>query len=382
MRRGLVSLVFAIAVVGVAASAMALDVKPTGRIYANFNYNLSGYPDWDERYGENDFAEFELARAYMGVKASFTDEWSAVVVGDVSRSKQTKVNPIYDEDTGELLDVEVSEKKGAYTYYVKYAFGQYQPFDPFGFRIGIMNTPYIDRYEKAWGYRYVEKTPSDRVGWDASSDLGFAFLGEFPGGTGSYYGMLRNGEGYKNPEVDSGKGAHVRVVLTPFQGSEATKNLQLTSAYEYERQQRQDPEITAQMFNGLLSYKYMVNKSFGFNLGAGYDWLNTATDVDGEDAITSAIAHGYGVIYMPYHLALFGRVDLLDPDTENDEDTHGYQDESTYILGGISIDPVKNISFALDVKTTMYTEEVVDDQGEDVSKPSEMIGFLHSRFKF
>ena len=374
-------LVFLIGVF-LAVGAMAFDVKPTGRIYANFNYNLSGYPDWDSRVGNNDYAEFALARAYLGVEAAFTDDWSAVVVGDISRPTYVEVEPVYDEGSGDLTDVEVTEEEGPYTYYVKYAYGQYQPFDPFGFRFGIMPTPYIDRYEKAWGYRYVEKTPSDRVKWDSSADAGLAFLGKFPGNVGSYYAMIRNGEGYKNPENDSGKAGHVRVLLTPFQMSQASKHFQLTSSFRYERQQRQDPEITTMMANALLSYKLMFTSDWGINFGAGYDWMSTETDVEDTDTIVGQIIHGYGVVYMPYKLALFGRADLLDPDIENDEDTHGYQDESTYVLAGISVDPIKNISFALDVKRTSYTAEVQNDEGETVTLHPDTYLFVHSKFKF
>ena len=360
----------------------ALEVKPTGRIYTDFNYNLSGYPVWDSRFEKNDYAEFALSRAYIGVLATFSDHWSALVTGDIFRPTYTKVEPVYDENNGELVDVVVTEQEGPYTYYVKYAYGQYQPFDPFGCRFGIMPTPFINRYEKAWGYRYVEKTPSDRVKWDSSADAGFAFLGEFPGNIGSYFAMVRNGEGYKNPERDSGKAAQFRLLLTPFQISDATRQLQLTSSFRYERVTREEPETTSMMLNALLSYKVMFSGGWGINLGGGYDWLSTETDIDGDDTIIGQIFHGYGVIYFPYNLALFGRVDVFDPDTLNDQDTHGYQDESTFLLAGVSIDPVKNVAFALDVKRTSYTEEVVNNEGNTETLPPDTFLFVHSKFKF
>lgn len=371
-----------VALCQVASTASAIDLKPTGRIYANFNYNLSGYPDWDERAGDNDYAEFDLERAYLGVEAEFSDKWSAVVVGDVDRPTYTEVEPVYDEETGDLVDVEVTEKKGPYTYYVKYAYGQYQPYSVFGVRFGIMPTAYIDRYEKAWGYRYVEKTPSDRVKWDSSADAGFALLGDLPKNLGSYYAMVRNGEGYKKPEEDSGKAVQARILLTPIQGSKATENLQFTGSFRYEREQRQDPEITSMMANTLLSYKYMFTKSWGLNLGAGYDWLSTETDEKDVDTIVGQIIHGYAVFSMPYNLALFGRADMFDPDTKNSKSTHGYQDESTYVLAGISVDPVKNIAFAMDMKRTSYTEEVTDDKGKSQTKSPDTYFFIHSKFKF
>ena len=361
--------------------AADMEVKPEGRIYFNLNYNISGYPDWDERAGNNDFTEFELDRAYLGLKAKFGDQWTARITGDVTRFEQTEVEPLYD-DNGDLVDVDVSEKTGPYTYYVKYAYANYQPFNAFGIRLGAMPTPFIDRYEDAWGYRFVEKTPSDRVKWDSSSDLGAGILGEFPGNYGSYIVMVRNGEGYKKPETDSGKAAHARLLVRPLQINEATKDLQLTGAYRYERVEREDPEVTSHMINALLSYKYMFTERWGINFGAGYDHLVTETDIEGEDAITGQIIHGYGVFYMPYSLALFGRVDMVDPDLNNDKDTHGYQDEHTYILGGISVEPVNNIAFALDYKSTRYTEEVEDDNGNKVVKAADSFIYIHTKIKF
>ena len=365
-----------------AVGAWAFEIKPTGRVYGNFNYNISGYPDWDVGARKNDYGEFALSRAYLGVKTNFNDDWSAIVTGVIYRPTFTDVEPLYDEDTGDLLDVEVTEEKGPYSYYVKYAYGQYQPFDSFGFRLGITPTPYIDRYEKAWGYRYVEKTPSDRVKWDSSADAGFVLLGDLPGKSGSYYAMIRNGEGYKHPENDSGKAGQVRFLLTPFQMSEATKHLQLTGSFRYERVQREDPEVTSMMANSLLSYKYMFNDNWGINFGAGYDWMSTAADTEDADAIIGQIMHGYGIVYLPYNLALFGRGDYYDPDTKNDKDTHGFQDEETYVLAGVSIDPIKNIAFALDMKRTMYTEEVENDKGKTETKHPDTYVFLHTKFKF
>lgn len=367
----------------------ALEVKPTGRIYTHFNYNLSGYPDWDSRSAENDFAEFALERAYLGVSAKFSDQWSALVVGDISRLDEQEVTPIYEEETDDngdttlqLVDVEVKKKKGSYGYYVKYAYGQYQPFEALGFRLGSSPTPFIDQYEKAWGYRYVEKTPSDRVKWDSSADLGLVVYGDLPKGLGSYYTMIRNGEGYKKPEIDSGKAGQVRLLLTPLQMHEAVKNLQLTAAYRFEKEERQDPDVANHMVNLLLSYKYKFFQDWGVNFGAGYDWKLEKSDQDDADDITGMIVHGYAVFYFPHKLALFGRLDWYDPDIENDKDSHGYRDETTYVLGGLSIDPIKNIALAVDVKHMIYNTEIGNDKDRLENMHPDTNLYMHANFKF
>jgi hypothetical protein len=42
------------------------------RIFAGFSYNVSGYPDWDSRYGDNDFNEFEINRHTWASRSTST----------------------------------------------------------------------------------------------------------------------------------------------------------------------------------------------------------------------------------------------------------------------------------------------------------------------
>jgi hypothetical protein len=366
---------------GLSMPAFAVDTRGTGLIFANFNYNISNYPDWDDRSDKNDFAEFELTRAYLGVQASFNEQWSAYVAGDIEREDQIEVTPVYD-DEGNLIDVTVSQGKGIYNYFTKYAWGQYLPVKEFGMRMGVMNTPYIENYEDVWEYRFIEKSPVDRLGWDSSSDIGIAFLGNFGNNVAEYYFMGRNGEGYQNPELDSGKAGHFRLSLSPFQKSEYSRHLQLIASYRFDRKSREDPQTDSQLVDLLLSYKVIFNEGWGFNLAAGYDWLLTDSDSADTDPITGTIIHGFSSIYFPFGLAIFARLDYTDPDMKNDKQTHGYQDETLFLVTGAGISPVDGVGIALDIKRTSYTAQVKNNDGKSVTKTPDTVLYFHTKFEF
>jgi hypothetical protein len=359
-----------------AAAAQAVELTPEGRIFGEFTYNISNYPDWDSRHGDNDLNQFQINRAYLGLKAKFNDQWSARITADVARFDQ--LAPVYD-DNGALVDVK--SKKGPYMFFLKYAYGDYRPSDFFGLRFGMLQTAYIDAYDETFGYRYVIKSPSDLWGFDTSADLGAAALGDL-GGYGGYYLVVRNGEGYKSPESNKGKAIQARITLTPLPMSEATKGLQLVAAYLYNNVQPSDPRLTTTVLNTLLSYKVMFNQDWGLRLGFGYDLMVASTDAPGADNITSTIIHGFGALQMPLGFGLFGRVDRFDPDTANDKKTHGYRDEQTMVLGGVSYTPLPNLDFAFDYRRVMYTAHELDNQGNDVTQPADAFLGVQCQVRF
>jgi hypothetical protein len=89
MKAGWWVAVMAALVVAVPAGAVDVAVEPTGRIYANWHYNASGYPDWDPRVLQDDRSTFEMQRGYLGLKAKFGADWSAVLVADVGQETKT-----------------------------------------------------------------------------------------------------------------------------------------------------------------------------------------------------------------------------------------------------------------------------------------------------
>jgi hypothetical protein len=273
-------------------------------------------------------------------------------------------------------------------YYLKYAYGDFQPVSAFALRFGMAPTAFTDKYDgpTGWGYRFVQSSPVDRAKWESSADLGLAIFGAFPQGYGDYYAMFRNGEGYKEAEVNQGKAGQLRFSVAPLAAFEAVKSAQVTLAYKYDVDQIKQsgtPRILTELGDVLLTFPVAIADGFGLNFGGGFDWVQTTTD-DGNvsTVVVGNIYHGYLAVDFPYHLGVFGRFDRVDPDAKNDKKTHGYQDEQTYIVGGISVRPIKNAAFALDYQTTRYTEQATDDKGKDVDKPADSYVYLNTEFKF
>ena len=375
--RSLVILTVLFAVVGTAAADIV--VEPTGRIYVNWHMNISGYPDWDARKGMDDQSTFEAQRVYLGLRAMFGTDWAAVVMADAGQQTTPKVTVVKDSE-GNLKDVKVTDQKGPYNFYVKYAYGQYQPLPYIGLRLGAQPVPYIFRYEDAWGYRWVEKTPNDRVGWDSSADWAFAAYGDFPQGYGAYMVMVRNGEGYNKLDIDAGKAFHADFRLNPAPGNEYSKGLQLLGAYRLAAVQAHKPGIASQMFDGLLSYQTALPHDLGISAAVGYDWLST--EKAHSNVIVGSIVHGWVTLTLPAGFALFKRLDYYDPDMKNDPKTHGYRDEQAYELAGVSYTPIKGVDLALDYRGNFYDAKVKDRDGNEKRKSPDHFFYVNAQYKF
>jgi hypothetical protein len=218
------------------------------------------------------------------------------------------------------------------------------------------------------------------VGWDSSADLAFAAYGDFPGGYGGYMAMVRNGEGYNKLDLDQGKAFHADVRLTPAPGNEYAKGLHLLLAYRVATVQAHDPGIASQMFDGLLSYQVALPHNLGINVAVGYDWLST--EKSGAPVIVGSIVHGWFTLGLPAGFAVFARMDYYDPDLKNDKDAHGYRDEQTYELAGVSYAPIKGVDLALDYRANAYDAKVADDAGRERRKAADQLVTFNAQFKF
>jgi hypothetical protein len=386
----------------VAMAAPDVSVTPEGRVYANFHYDITSYPDWDARYANHDHNEFEVMRAYLGLSAKIGEHWGARVLGDVYRpiewtpkfETDDEGNPVEDAN-GNKNVVDMTSKKGRYTFMLKYAYGEYLPFKALGLRLGMIPTAYTDMYDGAggWGYRFIAASPADRATFESSADLGFAIFGDFPKGFGSYYVTARNGEGYTNIELNSGKAVQARVAVNPFAALDMGKDVRLVLAYRYNVVTPDTGPTAGRTWSDLADVLVQVpldfGKGWGLNFGGGWDWMETKTaDNDFADTVLDGqVIHGYLVINFPYHIGLFSRVDMLGPNTKNEKGdattpTEGYQDETTWAVAGISFSPVKYVNLALDWQTTIFTAEVEDDKGDKVLKTAEQLVYVNTEFKF
>ena len=156
------------------AAAQTPSVTVGGVGYAQFAYHPS-----DTAKSANNF---DVTRAYINVIGRFAHGVTVRVTPDIYR-------------TGDGL-----------TYRLKYAFVTWTPDSgAITFKLGMLNTPYVEREEQLWDYRMQGTVAVDRNGYLSSSDLGFLVDGNWGNEAVSMSAGVINGENYNRPLGDKGK---------------------------------------------------------------------------------------------------------------------------------------------------------------------------------
>jgi hypothetical protein len=176
-----------------ATAAMAADVGANttvdGLVYADLS-------DIDQQQNGNDVAPsgygFDIKRAYLIVNHTFSNVWSANLTTDAQYISSTS-------GTG-YTNSATSNSGGVAELYVKLLYLQARLNGAFVVHAGSYNDPWITFVQNFYGYRYVEKTEVERLGFANSADWGLNASG-IAGGNGifSYSASVLNGGGYKNP---------------------------------------------------------------------------------------------------------------------------------------------------------------------------------------
>jgi hypothetical protein len=119
----------------------------------------------------------DVKRAYLIVDHRFDDVWSANLTTDALYSGST----------------------GATDVFIKRLYLQANINDAFTAHVGSYNMPWISLVEGLYGYRYVEKTATDRFSFANTTDWGVNATGTFGNGLIAYSASVVNGGGFKNP---------------------------------------------------------------------------------------------------------------------------------------------------------------------------------------
>jgi hypothetical protein len=428
---------------GLVFAADEITVKPFAVIFAHYQYNMSGYKDYDARFLANDDNSFELTRSYLGLNVQLSKSWSANVTMDVARAEATKYEsatikvPTGVADDPATTDVDesladqtvltgtTSAKTGAYTPYVKYAFMNYQPYDIVGVSFGAIYTPYAWKQNTLWRHRYLMDAAFTQYGLIRSStaDLGVSVQGVHPDKYFAYNVAVLNGEGVKTAEINSGKALQASLFLSPFQSMDALKGLVLAGTYNYDKVQTDYPEMLYSSFAATLSYKYDFDKDspMGFSVNGefGQRTATTGSEINGpilagleDKSLTSQTISVWADFWFMTKYGIIARYDMVDPNTKNeskdpvtkdkwDAETHpltyvtfnglrtnisGYQDEFNFMLVGFWYQPLKPIRLCANYRMTSYTEEILDNvdasKGKAVTKAPDQYFFLNTELNF
>jgi hypothetical protein len=134
----------------------------------------------------------DVKRFYVIVGHQFDDTWSANFTSDFNFSSTT----------------------GETQLFVKKAYIQGR-FDPLAtLRLGSADTPWIPYVEGLYGYRFVEKTITDRLGFGNSADWGVNLSGA--NDSFNYSASAVNGGGFKNPTRSKSVDEELRAGFRPI----------------------------------------------------------------------------------------------------------------------------------------------------------------------
>jgi hypothetical protein len=295
----------------------AADTKISGESYPFYQLDLT-----NNGSGKG-YNKFDLGRVYVNVTSKLSEEVSIRVTMDV------------DKMANETRD-----------FYLKYAYLDWniEKFIPYStMRFGLQSTGWIGSMEKVWGRRYVAKVLLDQNGILSSADYGFSYNINFPSGYGNASLLYLQGPGYKAREENRYKDISAFFFVRPLVKLPDFAACMLGGYYYSGYSDKAD--ITSQnnkdRLAGMATFAYGGIFKFTTEYFKAWERIDPGAARETEkDGISL-----FGEIKFPMaktsflkKMALVGRYDLFDPnsDTENDE--------QKYVIAGVEWEVIEGFN--------------------------------------
>ncbi|MGD8320602.1 MAG: porin [Gemmatimonadota bacterium] len=292
--------------------ASAQNVTVGGLVYAQYGYQLADTADQANA--------FDVKRAYLDVRGKFDGGISTRITSDIHR-----------------------DPSGSLNLRLKYAYVTWTPENsPITLKFGQIHTPWLDWEEHLWEYRMQGTMPLERAGYITSADLGAGLDGAWADQKVNVQVVAINGEGYHGAEGDRHKDVAARGSLRLLSTDDGSSvgGLRLTGMAHVGRTVGGG---TRDRFVGMLSYK----SSLVTLAGQAGRVVNSPTSADPD--VKANVMSVYGVLNpRDSRLALVGRVDVWDPDTDQAED------RSTRFIAGVSYQLSPNVLILVDLDHVSY----------------------------
>jgi hypothetical protein len=310
---------------------------------------------------------FDAKRFYLIADHSFNDIWSADLTLDAQYSTDktttvvTTVGPPVKTTT-----VTTSAGSGGVTeVFIKKLYLQGKFSDALVGHLGAYTSPWAPFVEGLYGYRYIEKTQTDRLALANTADWGLNASGRVADGLLLYSVSLVNGGGYKNPTRTRDVDVEGRIGVVPFKGltiGAGFYNGHLGQVTETNRSfathNATRTDLTAgYVFAGLhVGAEYFSAKNFKTVNSAAAGVYGTSAVVAGSattpvpsdraDGFSSWLAYDFNA-----RLSVFGRYDAAKLSRDVDPRL-----KDTYFNIGVAYKPARHIDLAL-----VYKNEKVDN---------------------
>ena len=227
-----------------AVSAQKSAEEPKGKaiiqVFGNFH---SGFGHARDDRG------FELDRSYLGYQYDLGEGLQIKGVMDIGQSDD--VNDYH--RIAYIKNAQISWKTGNWT-----------------LTGGLISNTQFNVQEKFWGYRYIMKSFQDLYKFGNSADLGVSVAYKFADWI-SADAIVVNGEGYKKVQTNDGLMYGLGTTLTP------TKSITMRVYYGL----NEGADETKKDIQNLATF--IGFKLERFSLGAEYNWMWNAKNVEGSD---------------------------------------------------------------------------------------------------
>ena len=363
MRKQIVTLAVISAGIAINATATAADIGANttvgGTLFADFG-------DISQQQNGVDVPPsgvgFDVKRAYLIVNHNFDDVWAANVTTD-AQYIGTATN------TG-LSNSTTASSGGVTELFIKLLYVQAKLDRALVIRAGSWNTPWINYTTGLYGYRFVEKTIVDRLGYaSGSADWGLHFNGVVGPGTNGFFNYAvseLDGGGYKNPTRTKDTDTEGQIGITPldwlnigagFYSGHLGQITASNDAYPQHTATRWDVAAAVVTQQIRVGVEYLDAKDFKAAsattgvLGGpgGVVVASTLTGTAASDEAT-AVSAWASYAFTP-QWSVFGRYDSADPSKDIDKNLH-----DTYWHLGVDFKPSKPLDLAL-----VYKHEQVRD---------------------
>jgi hypothetical protein len=161
---------------------------------------------------------FDIKRFYLIADHKFNDVWSADITLDAQYSTASTATVVA-SPTGTATALTNQNSSGGVTeVMLKKLYLEAKLSDALVFHAGSYTSPWAPFVEGLYGYRYIEKTALDRLGFANTADWGLNATGKFgPNNMLGYSFSIVDGAGYKNPTRTKSPDYEGRISAVPVQ---------------------------------------------------------------------------------------------------------------------------------------------------------------------
>jgi hypothetical protein len=159
---------------------------------------------------------FDIKRLYLIVDHKFNDVWSANLTTDAQYISSPSVT--VDPASTKTTTTSTTNSGGVTELFIKKLYLQAKLDDAFIVRAGAYTSPWAPFVESLYGYRWIEKGATDRLGFANTADWGLHAGGKFGASGLSYAVSAVNGGSHKNPSRTKTVDVEARVSYVPIAG--------------------------------------------------------------------------------------------------------------------------------------------------------------------